>query len=240
MQPSPLARRPGGSERAQDEGRTASLPRESTAPYRGAVTNLAEPAAWYAIGATLLAFGLVVSLHVLEPEYDPSWRMLSEYALGRFGILMRVAFVAAATGVIAVAVALSGPAGVLPTLLLVLVALGPLGAAFIDTDPITTPAAAMSTRGKVHAALGSLFIFGFPFAATAVGLGAWGDPAVGPVLAWASAFPWLAVALFLTVNIRSQQPDHPAGPDVPIGWPNRLNMVAYLGWVILGAALVLS
>src|SRR5436853_397403 len=132
-----------------------------------------------------LAVGLVVALHFLEPEFDPSWRMLSEYSLGRYGVLMRVAFLAMGTAVIAVAVAL-GSAPWPGTIGLVLVAIGPVGAAFIDTDPVTTPRAEVSKGSKVHAALGSLFILGFPAAATAAGICATGEPTVDAVLGWAS------------------------------------------------------
>ena len=109
-------------------------------------------AAVYALGAIALSVGLVVLLHFLEPEFDPSWRMLSEYSLGRYGLLMRVAFIAAGTSVIAVAIALSGSAWPWD-LGLVLVAIGPIGAAFIDTDPITMPRAEMSRRRNVWAAM---------------------------------------------------------------------------------------
>jgi Protein of unknown function (DUF998) len=195
-------------------------------------------AAVYSLGATALAVGLVVLLHVLEPEFDPSWRMLSEYSLGRHGVLMRVAFLAGGTAVIAVAVALSS-SGWPATLLLALVAIGPLGAAFVDTDPITTPRPEMSRRSNVHAALGSLFILGFPLAATATGIVASGDPAVGPILAWASAGPWIALGWFLGATVRDARPDGRGAPDVRIGWPNRVSMLVYLGWVALAAVTLL-
>ena len=40
---------------------------------------------------------LLGSLHLLEPEFNPSWRFLSQYELGEFGWLMRLAFLALAT-----------------------------------------------------------------------------------------------------------------------------------------------
>src|SRR5215813_4585665 len=127
------------------------------------IAAIAAIAAIYALSAVALAVGLVTSLHRLEPEFDPSWRMLSEYSLGRYGALMRAAFLAGGSSVIAVAVALAESAWP-ASLGLVLVAIGPLGAAFVDTDPITTPRAQMSRRSDIHAALGSLFILGFPVA----------------------------------------------------------------------------
>ncbi len=202
------------------------------------MASVSTVAAVYSRGATAFAVGLVVLLHWLEPEFDPSWRMLSEYSLGRYGVLMRAAFLAGGTGVLAVAVALSQSAWP-ASLGLVLVAIGPLGAAFVDTDPITTPRTAMSRRSNVHAALGSLFILGFPVTATVAGISAAGDPAVGPVLAWASAAPWIALAWFLGTSRRYARPDAQGGPDVRIGWPNRVSMLAYLGWVALAAATML-
>jgi hypothetical protein len=122
---------------------------------------------------------------------------------------------------------------------LILVALGPLGAAFIDTDPITTPRAKMSRRSNVHSALGSLFILGFPLAATLAGISAAGDPAVGSVLAWASIVPWITLVWFIGTSVRHARPDAVGGPEVRIGWPNRVNILADLGWVALAAVTLL-
>jgi hypothetical protein len=192
----------------------------------------------YSLGASALAVVLIVLLHVLEPEFAPSWRMLSEYALGRYGMLMRAAFLAMGTAVIAVAVALWGAAGPW-SLGLGLVAIGPLGAAFIDTDPITTPRAQVSRRSNVHAALGSLFILGFPLAATAAGISLAVGPAVLPVLAWASLVPWITLVWFLGTSVQHTRPDAVGGPEVRIGWPNRVNILADLWWVALVAVTLL-
>jgi hypothetical protein len=202
------------------------------------MTSVSTVAAVYALGAAALAVALIVALHFLEPEFDPSWRMLSEYSLGRYGALMRVAFLAIGTAVIAGAVALWEAAGPW-SLGLILVAIGPLGAAFVDTDPITTPRVQMSRRSNVHAALGSLFILGFPLAATIAGISAAGDLAVGPVLAWASIVPWITLVWFIGVNVRHARPDAVGAPEVRIGWPNRVSMLAYLGWVALAAVTIL-
>ena len=199
----------------------------------------AEIAALYSLAASAVAVVLVALLHRLEPEFDPSWRMLSEYSLGRYGFLMRVAFVAAASAVMAVAVALRGVTGATVPLVLILVAIGPLGAAFVDTDPITTPPDQRSTRDTVHAALGALFILGFPPAASIVGIGLKEEPAVGGVLAWTSLIAWAGLAVFVGASIRYMRPGAMAGPNVRIGWPNRFSMLTYLAWVAVAAVTVL-
>src|SRR6266498_794552 len=41
--------------------------------------------------ATLI---LLATLHILSPEFDPSWRMVSEYALGSYSWLLSLMFLA--------------------------------------------------------------------------------------------------------------------------------------------------
>jgi hypothetical protein len=195
-------------------------------------------AACYSLGAVAAAILLVLALHKLEPEFDPSWRMLSEYSLGKYGLIMRIAFILGGSGVAACGVALWQPAGVLAAGLPV-VALGPIGAAFVDTDPVTTPRPEMTGRSKVHAGLGSLFILGFPVAATCAGIGAAMHSPAGVMLAWASVIPWAGLIWFLGATFRFGQSDMVGKPDVRIGWPNRFSMLAYLAWVALAGGLTL-
>lgn len=42
------------------------------------------------LSVTFLA--ILFLLHFLEPEFDPSWQMISEYQLGRYGWTMSLAF----------------------------------------------------------------------------------------------------------------------------------------------------
>ncbi|MDR7082432.1 hypothetical protein J2X01_001721 [Arthrobacter ginsengisoli] len=200
--------------------------------------SVAACAAYYSLGAVAIAILCVIALHKLEPEFDPSWRMLSEYSLGRYGVIMRISFILGGTGVAASGVALWQPAGLLAVGLPV-VALGPIGAAFVDTDPITTPRSEITGRGKVHAGLGSLFILGFPVAATCAGIGAAMHSPAGQILAWAAIIPWAGLILFLGATFRFGQPDAIGKPEVRIGWPNRFNMLAYLAWVALAGGLTL-
>ena len=51
-------------------------------------------AARLAIGAAAATLLLLASLHVLSPEFDPSFRMVSEYALGRDAWVLSLMFLA--------------------------------------------------------------------------------------------------------------------------------------------------
>ncbi|WP_163620298.1 MULTISPECIES: DUF998 domain-containing protein [unclassified Microbacterium] len=182
-----------------------------------------------------ITVGLIAMLHVLEPEYDPSWRMISEYSVGRYGWVMRLAFVTMAISPAATCVAL-WPFGGAWTIGLAAVALGALGAAFIDADPIMTPRALATPVGRAHTVLGIVLLAGFPPAALIAGVGV--TPALGWMLAIASVVPWAGLVWFLI----AAAPAHGQGgsPEIRIGWPDRFCLLAYLAWVVLAAIGVLS
>ena len=192
-------------------------------------------AAVAALVAGGICAGLILILHFVEPEYDPSWRMISEYSLGRHGWLMRVAFIAMAISPAAICVAL-WPFGGAWTIGLALVALGAFGAAFVDADPITTPRESVTPVGRAHSVLGSLCIVGFPIAATLAGLGV--ADVLGWMLAVTSAVPWAGLVWFLAVSASAH--GGAGSPEVRVGWPDRVCLVGYLAWVVLAAAIVLS
>jgi hypothetical protein len=196
------------------------------------VIDIAAVTALVAGGVTV---ALVVILHVLEPEYDPSWRMISEYSVGRYGWVMRLAFVAMAISPAAMCVAL-WPFGGAWTVGLAVVALGALGAAFIDADPIMTPRSEATPLGSAHTVLGGVLLAGFPPATLLAGVGV--ATALGWVLAIASVVPWAGLVWFLL----AAAPAHGQGgsPEIRIGWPDRFCLVVYLGWVVVAALSVLS
>ncbi len=51
-------------------------------------------AARLSIGAVAATLLLLASLHILSPAFDPSFRMVSEYALGQYGWVLSLMFLA--------------------------------------------------------------------------------------------------------------------------------------------------
>jgi hypothetical protein len=105
---------------------------------------------------------LVVLAHILNPEIDARWRMLSELSIGRRGWVMNVAFLAWSASNIALALALWSVAPPWTRLSLIVASIGPLGAAFGAADPITTSRDQMSAHARWHGFFGVLFIMGLP------------------------------------------------------------------------------
>jgi hypothetical protein len=175
------------------------------------------------------AFSLLLAVvHVLKPEISPSWRMISEYEIGRYGWIMRLAFVCWSASVFAVAVALQQYAASPGSAALFVVAVGPLGAAIFATEPITTPTASTGVAHRLHAIFGVLFIGGFPIAATlargAVGSG------------WLWLVPWIGLVVFMASAVTLQaRGKRSAGPDVTIGRPNRFLVLTYVTWLAVAA-----
>lgn len=100
------------------------------------------------------AFAVLVLLHFLRPDYTPRSHMISDYAVGQFGWLMKSAFVAMSLGDLSLAIGLSrsglrSPLARLTMVLLVVVSLGLIVSAIFPTD---LEESAVSTQaGNIHA-----------------------------------------------------------------------------------------
>ena len=199
-----------------------------------------------AIAAAAVALLLLASLHVLSPEFDPSWRMVSEYALGHYGWVLSLMFLAWGISAWALAVALWSQvktrAGKIGLWFLVIAGIGEALASVFDI-----------TRDTGHSIAGVLGIGGFPIAALllSVSLGrtqAWRG-AKKPLL-WIANLNWISVVLLvatlvlMTVQFAQanggQLPQHapaslPAGVLGLDGWADRLIVLSNCLWVFVAA-----
>jgi hypothetical protein len=183
---------------------------------------------------------LLLSLHVLEPEFDPTWRFISEYALGPFGWLMHLAFFLLATSLASAGVVLfpsvrsmvgtiGRMVGYLGLAILGLAAIGILIAAIFTTDPMTTPPAAMTLSGNMHVFGASLDYT--PVAALVLSFVLARQPAWRPIRRW--LFLTAGVMLLVMVAFLLMLPhDGRFGPGVLAGLFGRFLVVSYFGWLL--------
>jgi hypothetical protein len=61
-------------------------------------SQVAELASRLAILATSATLFLLVTLHVLSPEFSPSWRVVSEYAFGHYAWVLSLMFLSWSRG----------------------------------------------------------------------------------------------------------------------------------------------
>jgi hypothetical protein len=192
--------------------------------------------------ASALAAVLLLLLHLLSPEFDPSWRMISEYAYGNYeGVLTAMFLVwglAEWCALIALAPVVTGGWSRLALVLLAVSGLGAVMGGLFDV------------RHPLH---GAAFGLGVPFLPIAalilsVHLTRNRKPVGRSLLVLAHA-TWVAFAaqvitmMMFIAGLKAagafhpetpaMLPSLPAGVPAVVGYPNRLLVLAYLVWVYL-------
>jgi hypothetical protein len=208
--------------------------------------KISLPAARLAIAAAAATLLLLASLRVLSPEFDPSWRMVSEYANGHYGWVLSLLFLAWGVSSWALAAAvwsqMTTRAGKVGLWLLVIAGLGEAMASVFDI-----------THDTGHTIAGVLGMGGFPIAAVLLSVSLGRTPgwrsAKRPLL-WIAHLSWVSLVLLgatlalMTVQFAQanggQLPQHapaslPPGVLGLDGWANRLFVLFSCAWVMVAA-----
>ncbi|HEY0669762.1 MAG TPA: DUF998 domain-containing protein [Sphingobacteriaceae bacterium] len=183
---------------------------------------------------------LLIFLHFIKPELDPSWSMVSEYALGDYGLIMDLAFLLMGVSCFSLALALKSIVHSIPgkigLFLIVVAGIGFVLAALFKTDPIITAPNELSNQGVIHsigASLGGLL----PVSALFIAWGLSKNPfwrSIKSVILWATAIILIAeIQMIISMMILLPENDGKLGPTVLIGWQNRIMIMAYALWLIM-------
>ncbi|HLF34302.1 MAG TPA: DUF998 domain-containing protein [Cyclobacteriaceae bacterium] len=99
-------------------------------------TKVSVLAAKLSIAASAIALLALLSLHFLSPEFNPSWRVVSEYALGQYPLMLSAFFLIWGLGSFFAAISvwplITGATGKAGLCLLFVSAIGGTMAAFFD------------------------------------------------------------------------------------------------------------
>ena len=204
------------------------------------LTAISLTAARLTIAGTVTFLALYIVLHIIKPEVDPTWNTTSEYAIGRHGWIMVIAFLAQAFSYVALFVAIKAQLRTIPGriglgLLLVGAVAMTIGGTF-RADPITTPQDALSTQGTIHGMGAGLGMLAIPLAALIISVSlvrknqAW-SPARRPLL-WTASLSVASLVGFFVVNAAMLPSDGTYGPDVLIGVPDRVMQLVNSAWLI--------
>jgi len=195
-----------------------------------------------AIAAAVATLLLLASLHVLSPEFDPSWRMVSEYANGEYGWVLSLMFVAWGLSSWALAVTLWSQ---------VRTTAGKIGLVFLIAAGIgEAMAAVFDINHPLHGLAALIGIGSLPVAAMliSVSLGRtqpWS--AARKALLWTANLTWVSVLLMaatfaiLIITYTQTGGDMAAGAEVTVlppgvialvGWTNRFLIIAYCAWLM--------
>lgn len=204
---------------------------ESTKPSKP-VSRLERNAARISIASGALFVIFLGSLHLLEPEFDPTWRFISEYALGNFGWMMALAFATIAISLASAGVAIfsrvQNLVGMLGLAIVLLAVIGLIIAALFKTDPIFTSRDEMTSSGQMHVFGASLDYSPLAFLLLSFSL--------ARHVEWFSVKKWLfltsVLSIALTIGFIATIPvDGDFGPGVYSGLVGRFLMLSYLGWL---------
>jgi Protein of unknown function (DUF998) len=193
--------------------------------------TISVPAARVAIAAAGAVLLSLASLHVLSPEFDPSWRVVSEYANGRYGWVLSLMFASWALSSLALAVTLwtqvNGVAGKIALGLLIAAGIGEaMGSVFDINHPL-------------HGLAGIIGIFSLPIAAMMISVRLVRTQAWSPAkytLLWTANLTWvslvlMAVALIIMIRLYAGTGNTP-GVFAVVGWANRLLVLVYCVWLV--------
>ena len=198
-------------------------------------TRIVLPAAQLSMAGALAFLVLLTTLHFIKPELDPSWRVISEYEIGDYGWMMRLAFFSLALSCIALVSAIQsqvlGIWGKFGLGLLLLSAVGMVIAGIFTSDSMT---GSRTPTGQIHEL--AAMLDSIPFAAMLINLTLIGkNPAWSParrLLLWTAFLPLLGLVMFIGSVAVMFPNDGKFGPEVLIGWPNRFFIVTHAVWLI--------
>lgn len=205
----------------------------------------AAPAATIAIAAAAASALALLALHVLSPDYQTSWRMVSEYATGRYAWLLTVVFLAWGVAFWALAAAVwpisSTWLGRIGLLFLILAGVGQIMGGIFDVS---------------HRLHGAAFAIGVPsmtIGAVVVALALRRSGA--DVAMWPAHLTWIGVVLMVVamglffgslsragIEVSAQTgplAELPQGVRAYHGWANRFLFAASYVWLITTAAVAL-
>ena len=196
-----------------------------------------------AIGMSILVLVLLISLHILSPEFNPAWRMVSEYANGKYPMILSAMFFlwGAASWALAYTLwpHLQTTAGKIGLLFLVVAGIGEAMAAIFDINH------------KLHSLSAMIGIPGLSIAAMLISVALirtepWSIARNS--LLWTANLTWVSILLMGIAFAVMMATYAQAGGDVSanaevvttlpkgiialVGWANRFLIVVYCAWVM--------
>jgi Protein of unknown function (DUF998) len=202
-------------------------------------------AARTAIAASGAALALLLSLHVVSPEFSPAWRMISEYANGQYGWVLSLMFIAYGASSLTLAIAIRSQVNTRRD---------KLGLAMLVFSGIAQASAAQFDLNQAlfHELAGVVGIVCLPLAAMLV------SPSLAATAPWdrskklillAANLTWVSVVLWVGSfvlmivtfphalgGLPATPPEElPVGVIAVVGWTNRLMVLSAWSWVAIVA-----
>jgi hypothetical protein len=192
--------------------------------------------------ATAAATGFLVLLgllHAVKPDLSPTWRTVSEYAIGSQGWLMSAAFLTLATSCVATIIAVkpytADRAGRVGRVALGITAAGLTLAGLATSDPITATPDQLTAEGNLHGLAAMIGMPAFLIAAVALHRSLRRHAAVSSYAVRRATIALVVAVVVFGASMAVMFDGAPSDPSVRIGIQNRILVVAYAAWLIVTA-----
>jgi hypothetical protein len=165
---------------------------QSHANEKSSVKNISTAVAGrISMWAAIACLVFLITLHLLSPEFDPSWRMVSEYALGHYGWILSLMFLSWAISswslLLTIKNLIKTKAGKAGLVLLFAASIGQAMAAIFDV-----------TQTFMHGVAALLGIPLFAIAAMLISYSLKKDllwKGAKPIILWTANFTWISILL---------------------------------------------
>lgn len=200
---------------------------EMTGKVRPATVSL-QAAGKISFAAAATSLVLLFALHLLSPEFDPAWRMVSEYALGNYGWVLTLMFLTWALSCVALFFAVKSQVQTLA---------GKIGLGFLLVSAVgMTMGGLFDVNHDLHGLAAMIGMPSLPIAAILISVSLMRNPAWSAdrrMLLGTALLTWMSLVLMnVAVFTAFSQSSEQLSQDAWVGWANRLLIIAYDVWLM--------
>jgi hypothetical protein len=180
--------------------------------------------------ASVASLVFLAALHVLSPEFDPSWRMVSEYALGSYGWVLLLMFLTWALSCVALFFASKSQVTTVG---------GKIGLGFLFLAAVgMTMGGLFDVNHDLHGLAAMIGIPSLPIAAVLISVSLMRNSSGIPArrsLIWTAIITWVSLILMNVAIFTGFSLTGNANPGAWFGWANRFLIIAYNVWLMVAA-----
>jgi hypothetical protein len=191
---------------------------------------VSQAAARISLVSSIASLVFLATLHIISPEFDPSWRMVSEYALGSYGWVLLLMFLTWALSCVALLFAIKSHITTVG---------GKIGLGFLLLAAVgMTMGGLFDVNHDLHGLAAMIGIPSLPIAAVLISVSlirnSSGIPAPRSLI-WTAIITWVSLILMNIAIFTGFSPTGNPNPGAWFGWANRFLIIAYNVWLMVAA-----
>ncbi|WP_214072619.1 DUF998 domain-containing protein [Mucilaginibacter sp. dw_454] len=199
------------------------------------ITTASRLAALISGAAALLWMLLIVLLHFVKPQLNPAVSMCSEYARGKHGWIMQLAFLSMATGCIVFVFATWPYLHHFGSILLSIIGLSIAGAGIFVTDLVFTANENTTRSGNLHNIFAAIAILLFPVMVTVLSTDMLHTDIWSQAHSWIillAILTWIGCFGFIGATVRTGRGQGGQNKRVPFGYYQRFMIFTLSCWLV--------